>query len=145
MCNKRYISKPQNKEIGSVSGKTDFSHVVLFCSPFFWLNSHLERGCSPHLLTCPGFQAHTRRSPRRGTFQYSSGTGGPMWMVQIPCLGILLVSHVNQVIQHLFLSYYFLAKFSSGAWVPTKPVNFAWAFKIGLGGPQCLLSFRTMG
>ena len=23
MCNKRYISKPENKEIGSVSGKTD--------------------------------------------------------------------------------------------------------------------------
>ena len=23
MCNKRYISKPKNKEIGSVSGKTD--------------------------------------------------------------------------------------------------------------------------
>ena len=55
-------------------------------------------------------------------------------MVQIPCLGILLVSHVNQVIQHLFLSYYFLAEFPSGAWVPTKPANFAWASKIGPGG-----------
>ena len=31
-------------------------------------------------------------------------------MVQIPCLGIVLVSHVNQVIQPLFLSYYFLAE-----------------------------------
>ena len=40
-------------------------------------------------------------------------------MVQIPCLGILLVSHVNQVILPLFLSYYFLAEFPSGAWVPT--------------------------
>ena len=54
-------------------------------------------------------------------------------MVQIPCLGILLVSHVNQVIQPLFLSYYFLAEFPSGAWVPTKPANFAWASKIGPG------------
>ena len=54
-------------------------------------------------------------------------------MVQIPCLGILLVSHVNQVIQPLFLSYYFLAKFPSGAWVLTKPANFAWASKIGPG------------
>ena len=62
-------------------------------------------------------------------------------MVQIPCLGILLVSHINQVIQPLFLSYYFLAEFPSGAWVLTKPVNFAWASKIGPGGPQCLLSF----
>ena len=55
-------------------------------------------------------------------------------MVQIPCLGILLVSHVNQVIQPLFLSYYFLAEFPSGAWVPTNPINFAWASKIRPGG-----------
>ena len=55
-------------------------------------------------------------------------------MVQIACLGILLVSHVNQVIQPLFLFYYFLAKFPSGAWVPTKPINFAWASKVRLGG-----------
>ena len=40
---------------------------------------------------------------------------------------------VTQVIQPLFLSYYFLAEFPSGAWVPTKPINFAWASKIGLG------------
>ena len=45
------------------------------------------------------------------------------------------------IIQPLFLSYYFLAEFPSGAWVPTKPANFAWASKIGPGGPQCLLSF----
>ena len=55
-------------------------------------------------------------------------------MVQIPCLGIILVAHIKQVIQPLFLSYYFLAEFPSGAWVPTKPINFAWASKIGLGG-----------
>ena len=55
-------------------------------------------------------------------------------MVKIPCLGIVLVSHVNQVIQPLFLSYYFLAKFPYGAWVPTKPINFAWASKIRPGG-----------
>ena len=70
-------------------------------------------------------------------------------MVQIACLGILLVSHVNQVIQPLFLSYYFLAQFPSGAWVPTKPINFAWASKIRLGrgggGAQRLLSFGRMG
>ena len=66
-------------------------------------------------------------------------------MVQIACLGILLVSHVNQVIQPLFLSYYFQAEFPSGAWVPTKPINFAWASKIRPGGPQCLLSFGRTG
>ena len=32
MCNKRYISKPENKENGSVSGKTD-SPVSFFLSP----------------------------------------------------------------------------------------------------------------
>ena len=34
MCNKRYISKPQNKEIGSVSGKTDSPMLLLSCSRF---------------------------------------------------------------------------------------------------------------
>ena len=85
MCNKSYISKPQNKEIGSVSRKTDSPMSFLSCSPFFWLNSHLERSCSPCLLTYPSFQAHARRSPRRGTFQYSSGAGGPTWnLIGIP-------------------------------------------------------------
>ena len=35
-----------------------------------------------------------------------------------------------------------LAEFPSGAWVLTKPANFAWASKIRPGRPQCLLSFR---
>ena len=34
MCNKRYISKPENKEIRSVSGKTD-SPVLFFLVPRF--------------------------------------------------------------------------------------------------------------
>ena len=34
MCNKRYISKPKNKEIGSVSGKTD-SPMSFFLAPVF--------------------------------------------------------------------------------------------------------------
>ena len=34
ICNKKYISKPQNKEIGSVSGKTD-SLVSFFSAPRF--------------------------------------------------------------------------------------------------------------
>ena len=34
MCNKRYISKPKNKEIGSVSGKTD-SLMSFFSAPRF--------------------------------------------------------------------------------------------------------------
>ena len=34
MCNKRYISKPQNKEIGSVSRKTDSPMSLLSCSRF---------------------------------------------------------------------------------------------------------------
>ena len=34
MCNKRYISKPKNKEIRSVSGKTD-SPVSFFLVPHF--------------------------------------------------------------------------------------------------------------
>ena len=38
----------------------------------------------------------------------------------------------------------FLAEFLSGAWVLTKPANFAWASKIRPGRPQCLLSFGRM-
>ena len=34
ICNKRYISKPQNKEIGSVSRKTDSPMSLLSCSRF---------------------------------------------------------------------------------------------------------------
>ena len=34
MCNKRYISKPQNKEIGSVSEKTD-TPMLFFLAPHF--------------------------------------------------------------------------------------------------------------
>ena len=34
MCNKRYISKAKNKEIGSVSGKTDSPMLLLSCSRF---------------------------------------------------------------------------------------------------------------
>ena len=37
-----------------------------------------------------------------------------------------------------------LAEFPSGIWVLTKPANSAWASKIGLGRPQCLLSFGRM-
>ena len=43
-----------------------------------------------------------------------------------------------------FLFSVFLAEFPSGAWVLTKPANFAWASKIGPGRPQCLLSFGRM-
>ena len=34
MCNKRYISKPKNKDIGSVSRKTDSPMSLLSCSRF---------------------------------------------------------------------------------------------------------------
>ena len=54
MCNKKYISKHENKENGSVSGKTDSPMSFLSYSPFFSLNSHLERGYSPSLLILPG-------------------------------------------------------------------------------------------
>ena len=35
MCKKRYISKPENKENGSVSGKTNFPPVLFFLVPRF--------------------------------------------------------------------------------------------------------------
>ena len=50
ICNKRYISKPQNKEIGSVSGKTDSPMSFLSCSLFLWLNPHLDSASFSPLL-----------------------------------------------------------------------------------------------
>ena len=100
--NKRYISKPENKENGSVSGKTD-SPVSFLFSVFL-----AEFPSGAQVLTKPANFAlaskiHVRGSPRRGTLHYSSGCRWPTKMVQTPCLGGLMVFHVNQVIQHLFL------------------------------------------
>ena len=96
MCNKRYISKPQNKEIRSVSRKTDSPMSLLSCSPFFWLNSHLVHGYPPSLLILPGL---LRSDP--GGLSASSPSGE-----QEDTCGLRrwwLVFHVNQVIQPLFL------------------------------------------
>ena len=75
ICNKRYISKPQNKEMGSVSGKTD-SPVSSFLSPSGWIPIWSVGARHVYLLAL-AFKFHARSSPRRGTFRYSSGTGGP--------------------------------------------------------------------
>ena len=42
-------------EDGPVTGKTGFPHVVYSPSLLFRLNSNLEQGGSPCILTCPGF------------------------------------------------------------------------------------------
>ena len=55
MCNKRYISKPENKETRPVPGKTGFPHVVP--SFPFWLNPHLERGYSIGIPRKPSYSA----------------------------------------------------------------------------------------
>ena len=49
------------------------------------------------------FKIHVRGSPRRGTLCYSSGRRWPTCVVQASCLEALLVSHIYQVIQPLFL------------------------------------------
>ena len=76
MCNKRYISKPENKEIGSVSGKTD-SPVSFLFSVFL-----AEFPSGAQVLTKPANFAlaskiHARGSSRRGTLFYSSGCQWP--------------------------------------------------------------------
>ena len=67
MCNKRYISKPKNKEIGSVSGKTD--SPVSF---FLVLRFLAEFPSGVLVLTKPAnfalaFKFHVRGSLRQGT------------------------------------------------------------------------------
>ena len=64
MCNKRYISKSKNKEIRSVSGKTD-SPCHYFLLPIF-LAEFLSGACSPCLLTCPGFSSPCKKEPKEG-------------------------------------------------------------------------------
>ena len=77
MCNKRYISKPENKEIRSVSGKTD-SPVLSFL--FFVFLAEFPPGV--WVLAKPAkfalaFKFHARGSPRWDTLQYSSGHRWP--------------------------------------------------------------------
>ena len=52
----------------------------------FRLNSHLGRGGSPSLLTCPGCKIRRKGSLRRGTLRYSSECQWPNVDGQIPCL-----------------------------------------------------------
>ena len=79
MCNKKYISKPENKENGSVSGKTD-SPLSFFLVLHFFL---AEFPSGAWVLAKPAnfalaFKIHVRGSPRRGTLCYSSGHQWPM-------------------------------------------------------------------
>ena len=76
------------------------------CRSFFPLLAEFPSGVWIHAKPANfalASKTHTRRCPRRGTLRYSSGRGWPMYVVQSPCLGVLLVFHINQVIWHLFL------------------------------------------
>ena len=78
MCNKKYISKPENKENGSVSGKTDSPMSFFLFSIFL-----AEFPSGAWVLAMPAnfalaFKIHVRGSPRRGTLRYSSGHRWPM-------------------------------------------------------------------
>ena len=101
MCNKRYISKPENKETDQFLGRLS-PRVVLSCSLFFWLNSHLEHGCSSSLLILPWHLSSMREGAQgRTPSDIQVGTSGlPRWCKLLEALS---VSHVNQVIQPLFL------------------------------------------
>ena len=55
MYKKQYKGPFWTIEEGPVTGKTGFPRVVFSPSPLFWLKSHLERGDSQRLLSCPGF------------------------------------------------------------------------------------------
>ena len=73
--NKRYISKPENKEIGSVSGKTD-SPVSFLFSVFL-----AEFPSRVWVLTKPAnfalaFKFHARGSPRGAPSNIQVGAGG---------------------------------------------------------------------
>ena len=75
MYNKKYISKPENKEIGSVSGKTDYP-VSFFLSPSGWIPIWSMDARHVYLLALAS-KIHTRGCPGRGTICYSSGRRWP--------------------------------------------------------------------
>ena len=113
MCNKRYISKPQNKEIGSVSRKTD-SPMSFFLAPRFsgWIPIW-NVGARHVYLLVPVFKP-TREGAQGGAPSdiQVAPVAQRRWC-KFLVLEFFLVSHVNQVIQPRFLSYYFLAEFPS--------------------------------
>ena len=91
----------ENKETRPVPGKTGFSRVVFSHSLFWLIPIWSMESCHVYLLSL-AFKTHVRGSPRQGTLCYSSGHQWPTEVVQTPCLGVLFVFHVNQVIQPLF-------------------------------------------
>ena len=132
MCNKRYISKPQNKEIRSVSGKTD-SLMSFFLLPVFLAEFPSGAWVPSKSTYLPRFSSPREKEPKDGhlpIFKWHrwasiDGANSLSWNF----IGIPRKPSYSAP----FLSYYFLAEFPSGAWVPTKPINFAWASKIGWG------------
>ena len=113
MCNKSYISKPQNKEIGSASRKTD-SLMSFFLAPHFsgWIPIWSVGACHVYLVVL-AFKP-TREGAQGGAPSdiQVAPVAQRRWC-KFLVLEFFLVSHVNQVIQPRFLSYYFLAEFPS--------------------------------
>ena len=77
MCNKRYISKPENKEIGKF-----LERLIPPCRSFLFSVVLAEFPSGAWVLTKPAnfalaFKFHVRGSPRWGTLQYSSGCQWP--------------------------------------------------------------------
>ena len=111
MCNKKYISKPENKENGPVSGKTDSVFLAQFPSGAWRLAK------STYL---PWLLRPTREGAQGGASSaIQTGAGGLRQMVQTSCLEVLLVLHINQVIQPLFST-----KFPSTLFFPNLIVYF---------------------
>ena len=66
ICNKRYISKPKNKEIGSVSRKTD-SLMLFFSALCFsgWIPIWSVGALQVYLLA-PGYSSPLEKEPKEG-------------------------------------------------------------------------------
>ena len=65
MCNKRYISKPKNKEIGSVSGKTD-SLMSFFSAPHFLAEFPSGAWVPSKSTYLPRFSSPREKEPEEG-------------------------------------------------------------------------------
>ena len=129
MCNKRYISKPKLDQFPE--------RLIPSCRSFLlpvFLAEFPSGAWVPSKSTyLPRFSSPREKEPKDGhlpIFKWHrwasiDGANSLSWNF----IGIPRKPSYSAP----FLSYYFLAEFPSGAWVPTKPINFAWASKIGWG------------
>ena len=145
MCNKRYISKPKNKEIGSVSGKTD-SLMSFFLLPVFLAEFPSGAWVPSKSTYLPWFSSPHEKEPKEGhllIFKWHQwpnvdGANSLSWnFIGIPPKPSYSAPFFSPTIfwpkSHLVHEY------------PPSLLILPGILRSDRGRPQCLLSFGRMG